>query len=316
MESSSSSSSGSDSDSDSDSDTSSSSSESDAPPPILNMNERRTRRGVYAITKPRSETSDDSDNDEEEEEDNKVPLADPMEIPAHGENELTAELDTGSDLTSLAPSMAPSDGASPDKRSTVGLLTPTRDIGSRSSSSLTELTSSPGRSITPKSTQSTPFRSIISTRRQKAESSKALSNMSPSRSVEPSPKRLTRSVSSLISSEKKGKGKATPTPISTPKSGRMSKGVGKDEVKVKKEEVDTRVLRTRPSMAAPEVAKEPPAKPDVPRGSDGKPLPICSTCRNVLPLIEVDKKVVWGLGIDKKKKNQKHECPRYGFELC
>ncbi|KAF9481536.1 hypothetical protein BDN70DRAFT_876184 [Pholiota conissans] len=326
-ESSSDSSSGSDSDSDSDSETSSSDAESDVPEkPLLNVNERRTRRGVYAITKPKEDSSDDSDNEEDED---KVPLADASGVPADDEIELIAdrEVDAGSDLTS----MPPSDGSSPAKRSTPDLMTPDRNVAaSRSSSSLTELTSTTGRS-TPKSNQSTPFRSIISTRRQRAAARESqelgsastgkrkasqTEDTSSSRSVEPSPKRLTRSVSSLMLSEKKGKGKgkATPTPVSTPRSGKAAiNGKQRDEIKVKKEDlVDARVLRTRLSLATPEVPKETP-KPDVPRGPDGKPLPTCSTCSNVLPLIAVDSKVVWGLGAEastKKRKNVKHDCPR------
>ncbi|KDR75792.1 hypothetical protein GALMADRAFT_68617 [Galerina marginata CBS 339.88] len=305
VEASSDSSSGSDSDSDSDSESSSSDSESDIPQKsALNLNERRTRRGVYAVTKP--DDSDDSDN-EDNEDDNTVPLADATDIPADGEIELTAEIDTGSDLTSLAPSIPPSDGATPGKQSTPGLMTPVR--GLRSSSSLTELTPSTGRST---SAQSTRFRSIISTRKQKAKQSLVSKPPSPSSSIGPSPKRLTRSISSLMLSEKKGKGKATPTPVSTPRSGRTSQGAGKEETNIKKEETEARVLRTRPSFVVAEPAKEPPPKQDVPRGPDGKPLPTCSTCSNVLPLIAVDFKVVWGLGLEvgKKKKNQKQDCPR------
>jgi len=300
VESSSDSSSGSD--SDSDSDTSSSDTESDVPKPVLNVNERRTRRGVYAVTK------DDSD-DSDEEEDEDVPNM--KDTPNDREIELTAELDTGSDLTSLAPSLPPSDDASPGKLSTPDLMTPSRLL--RSSSSLSELTTSTARS-TPKSATSTPRRSVISTRRQKAKEQEVAKSASRKPSVEPFPKRLTRSVSSLMLAEKKkkGKGKATPTPIPTPKSGsgRASKGPA---TKIKKEEANARGLRGKISSAVPEVAKEPVPKPDVPRGPDGKPLPTCSTCSNVLPLISVDSQVVWGLEVEtsKKKKNEKQDCPRY-----
>ena len=72
---------------DSDSDTSSSSeSECDKEDPVLNINERRTRRGVYAISKLREDDSDDNgDNDD----DNKMPLADANDVPADGEIEST-----------------------------------------------------------------------------------------------------------------------------------------------------------------------------------------------------------------------------------
>ncbi|KAJ3512718.1 hypothetical protein NLJ89_g3358 [Agrocybe chaxingu] len=327
-ESSDSSSSDPESDSDSDSDSSSSESEEEVKP-LLNVNERRTRRGVYAVTKPQEDDSDDSENDEED--DDKIPLAEATDIPADAEIELTVEIDAGSDLTSLAPSTAPSDGASPAKLSTPGPMTPNRGLDlSRSSSSLTDLTPSVAGSATPHSTQSTPFRSIIATRRQKAKElaeaesasragSSRIKSASRSASMERSPRRLTRvtrSVSSLRLSEKKGKGKATPTPIPTPlsdKPSKRSKSLGKDDPKVKKEELDSRLLRVRPSVGVPEASKEPPRKPEVPRGPDGKPLPTCTTCSNVLPLISVDSKVVWGLGLEangKKKKHVKQECPR------
>ena len=314
------SSSDSDSDSDSDSETSSSESESDKENPVLNVNERRTRRGVYAISKPREDDTDDSDDDGD---DDKMPLADAKDIPADGEIELTAEIDTGSELTSLAPSLPPSVVASPPKISTPGAMTPVRSPGiSRSSSSLTDLSSSSNG--TPKSNQSTPFRSIISTRRQKARAAeeiadetslpdKALSSVS----VEPSPKRFTRSVSSLMLSDKKGKARSSNTPCSTPGSSRLSKPAAKNDLPIKKEEQDSRVLRTRLPVAVAEGSKDSVPKPDVPMGHDGKPLPTCSTCSNVLPLISVDSQVVWGLSLDvgKKKTNQKQECPRC-VHLC
>lgn len=317
-ESSSDSSSGSDSDSDSDSDSSTSDSDSSVQhKPVLNVNERRTRRGVYAVTKP--DDSDDSEDEEGDEED-KIPLADAKDIPADGEIELTAEIDTGSELTSLAPSMASSDGASPGKRSTPGLMTPVRGLGlsSRCSSSLTELTPSTDRSGTPKSNQSTPFRSIISTRRQRAMALDAVNSRNsasgskdtspPSRSIEPSPRRVTRSVSTLMSSDKKGKGKSTPTTTSTPASGRTYKGSSKSEPKIKREEPDSRSLRTRPSIAEiPKVSLKPPVPSPAKHG-----LPTCSTCSNILPVITVDSKVVWGLGASSNSlgKMKKQECPR------
>ncbi|KAF8161189.1 hypothetical protein B0H34DRAFT_699818 [Crassisporium funariophilum] len=312
------SSSNSDSDSDSDSDTSSSESESDVEPkPVLNVNERRTRRGVYAVAKPKADDSDDSGN---EEGDDKVPLVDAKDLPADVEIELTAEVevDAGSDLTSLAPSMPPSDGTTPEKQC---LMTPLRGLGlSRSSSSLTELTSSAGSSATPQSNQSTPFRSIISTRRQKVKESSASTSKANTPDIvisskgdrESTSKRLTRSVSSLRLSEKKATGKTPFTPDSTPGVGRRPKAGATDDAKVKKEDNEPRVLRTRPSMMTVEAAKEPLPKSAVPLGQDGKPLPTCSTCSNILPLISVDSQVVWGLVPEggKKKNNQKQDCPR------
>ena len=303
---------------DSDSDTSSSSeSESDKENPVLNVNERRTRRGVYAISKlPEDDSDDDDDNDD----DDKMPLAEAKDVPADGEIELTAEIDTGSELTSLTPSVPPLDEVSPIKDLTPGVITPVRsptpvrNLGiSRSSSSLTDLSSSSDGA--PKSNQSTPFRSIISTRQQKARAEESadgkslLDNVSSTSSM--SPKRLTRSVSTLILSDKKEKARSSQTPCSTPISSKMTNNDSK------KEEHDSRVLRTRLPVAVTEGLKDSVPKPDVPMGLDGKPLPTCSTCSNILPLISVDSQVVWGLLLDggKKKVNQNQDCPRCVY-LC
>ena len=250
-----------------------------------------------------------------------MPLADAKDVPADGEIELTAEIDTGSELTSLAPSVPPSDGVSAIKDSTMAPVrspTPVRSPGiSRSSSSLTDLSSSSDG--TPKSHQSTPFRSIISTRQQKAraegnvDETSLLDNASSATSVGPSPKRFTRSVSSLILSDKKGKARSSQTPCCTPSSSKMAN----NDSPIKKEEHDSRVLRTRLPAAVIEGFKDSVPKLDVPMGLDGKPLPTCSTCSNVLPLISVDSQVVWGLSLDvgKKKANQKQDCPRC-VHLC
>jgi histone-lysine N-methyltransferase SUV420H len=283
------------SDSESESDSSAPEAEPHGPPP--NVNERRTRRGVYAIV-TREEESDESEN----EDDNKVPLADAKDIPADGEIELTTEIDTASELTSLTPSIPPHSSTSRDP------LTPAPDLLSRFSSSLSSL-SSAGDASSPRSDSSTPFRSIISTRRQKAQ--EVLSNQQDKEPATPS-KRLTRSASALLSIDKdKGKAKAAKSaaPSETPKRGRPSTA-GNDAVQVKKEEVEPRVLRARPSVPAVPETRKPPPKPDAPRGADGKLLPTCATCSSILPLISVDSKVVWGLGFENGKKKKKHDCPR------
>ncbi|KXN85355.1 Histone-lysine N-methyltransferase SET9 [Leucoagaricus sp. SymC.cos] len=283
------------SDSDSESETEGPESEPHVP---LNVNERRTRRGVYAIV-TREEESDESEN----EEDNKVPLADAEDIPADGEIELTTEIDTASELTSLTPSIPPDPSSSRD------FLTPAPEPPARFSSSLSSLSSAGDAS--PRSDSCTPFRSIISTRRQKTQEVPTTQDTTP---ATPS-KRLTRSASAILLIDKdKDKGKApskSATPSETPKRGRPSTSTaGNDVVHVKKEEVEPRVLRARPPVpAAPEPRKLPP-KPDTPRDANGKLLPTCATCNNILPLISVDSKVVWGLGFENGKKKKKHDCPR------
>lgn len=282
------------SDSDSDASSTSSSSESDTEKVVLNLNERRTRRGVYAVSKPASDSSDESD---EGEDDDTKPLADAADIPADGEIELTA---VGSNGT---PPIHSSNGmTSTDRHSS----TPLSILGP----SLTEPTSS---SIGPSSTtsdHSTPFRSIISTRSQKAkETTNASSTSTPLKESSRSgsvgtPSRLTRSVSLLQLSERaKAKAKASPAPSLG--SSKQSRASGKGERMGKNEDGDPRPARTRS-----DAVKETPKTAEVPRGPDGKPLPTCMTCSNVLPLISMDFKVVWGLETGKRDKNTKRDCPR------
>ncbi|KAJ6625524.1 hypothetical protein B0H10DRAFT_2001733 [Mycena sp. CBHHK59/15] len=315
-----------DSDLDSDSESNESNSDDERKKPALNLNERRTRRGC---------TLDDDADDV-------VPIPDPKAAAADGEIELLAEVDTASDLTSLPPSRAQSSSAihavagpsSLPTPETPGMASPAPSaltslstaMTPRSSSALTSLSSTDDLPSTPKKNQSTPFRSITSTRGQKAKEASAPISapskqlMTPPLSEDPDTptKRLTRSASAHMLSSKrdtgnnKGKQKAseTSTPQPTPSSGRTRKGKEKEEVDVKKEEAEPRMLRARPSLPAMvEVSKEPPPKREVPKGPDGKPLPICSTCSNVLPVISVDSKVVWGLEPISKKKG-KQDCPR------
>lgn len=294
------------SDSDSDSDSSSSSdAESDVEEePEVNLNERRTRRGVYAINASKDEESDESEN----EDDNTVPLAGAKDIPTDRELELSVDIDASSDLTSL-----PTSETNSPPRSISSALTPLSERGS--SSSLTSLSSlSTGSATRSSSRKSTPFQSIITTRHQSRQANLQRSREGSSLSTNTTPlRRSTRASSSLASSTKvasaKGKEKAVVTPASTPASVRR---LEKEEVSVKKEEIEARVLRARPSGSNPaDTTKEGPPKKDPPRGPDGKLLPTCATCGNVLPVILVDHQVVWGLGPEGKKgKKQKQDCPR------
>ena len=285
------------------------------------MDERRTRRGVYAVLQKREDESDES----EDEDGNNVPLAGALDIPADGEIELITEVDISSELTSLAPSVPPSESAH-ESSHTLSTLSPASRLPS-CSSSLTSLSSANDHLCTPKRGDSSPFRSIISTRRQKARASDAgppagsnpqlvTPPLSEDAEIGCTPsKRSLRSASSLPSSaglsadKQRGKEKIS-TPLPTPTKG---KSTGKDDITVKKEETEPRTLRARPSaLNSVEPAKEQPTR-EIPRGPDGKPLPTCSTCWNVLPVISVDSKVVWGLGLEvsPRRKKKKQDCPRY-----
>ncbi|KAJ7647222.1 hypothetical protein FB45DRAFT_732872 [Roridomyces roridus] len=297
-----------DSSQDSDSDAESNAPEKEQKP--KNLNERRTRRGVYAVMA--EEDSEDSDN----EADDAVLPEVPTDIGASGEIELAAEVDAASDLTSLPPSRAQSDSAvaGPSSLPTPGMVSP-------APSALTSLSPAPtARSASVDDTPKSRFRSTISTRGQTTNDSVSTEQlMTPpltevSEPAAPAPKRMTRSVSAHMLATKradKGKQKASQPSTPVPASGRSRKGKEK-EVDVKKEETEPpRTLRARPSVpVAVEVSKEPPPKREIPEGPDGKPLPTCSTCSNVLPVISVDDEVVWGMEPSNKKNKKKQDCPR------
>ncbi|KIK67298.1 hypothetical protein GYMLUDRAFT_156522 [Collybiopsis luxurians FD-317 M1] len=264
----------------------------------VNLDERRTRRGVYAIVSKEEDLSDESEDEDE----NNVPLAGASDIPSPGEVEMVAEGDAASDLTSLPSSQASnSNSAGPSRLSSaVSELTPI----SRSTSTFSSLSSAPSLA-----SKRTPYPSIIATRRQKAEATARLastpSTMGDGESSASASQRVTRSSASLSPSKDKGKQKersvtrSTSTP--TPK-------------KSDHADADPRTLRTRQptNVNTSTSAKEASSKPEIPRGPDGKPLPICATCRNILPVISVDHQIVWGLGLEKesKKKKAKQDCPR------
>ena len=277
--------------SDSDTDSTSSSSDSDSEPPDVNVNERRTRRGVYAVLRKGTERDTD-ESDEDAEDSEKVAI------------ELSVEVDAGTSV-----SATPQGIQSQPSPATANSASITRSL-----SSLSSLSSDAPEKFGNVETRITPFRSIIATRRQKAraEAKNTKSQSVPSETSSRGPQRTMTRSSSHTSERGGGREK-----MSTPTATHISKRTGdsKEEVKVKKEEVEPRNLRARPSATQlTDSAKVVPTK-EVPRGPDGKPLPLCVTCSNVLPVISVDSKVVWGLGLENssKKKKLKSECPRLVF---
>ncbi|KDQ57765.1 hypothetical protein JAAARDRAFT_35454 [Jaapia argillacea MUCL 33604] len=147
------------SDSESGTSSSSSSSEGEENKPGINVNERRTRRGVYAILPEKDVESDDEDSDEEG---TKTPSG-PAPIELHAEAESISEMNTPS--ISRAPSTS-----LPNQPLDAGLLTPDSDSRKsvESSSSLSSLSSNGPSQGTSSSPKKTPYRSLISTRAQKA----------------------------------------------------------------------------------------------------------------------------------------------------
>jgi histone-lysine N-methyltransferase SUV420H len=290
----------------------------------LNLNERRTRRGVYAIIQEEDDESDESDEDE-----TNMPLAEATDVPKDEEIELEADANSPSPLTSLSSSRSSSKLPLDSKP---GLLTPDPDSVESSPSSQKSKPTSSESASSPNRNRSSPFMSIISTRRQKALAA-GVSNSSAKQVVTPpltddtasladastsTLKRTTRSsvVSSVASNSTQNvvKAKETLPPRPSP-----SDDTGKEKEKVKprrvNDEPETRILRARPSASTPsEYPKAAGDRKEIPRGCDGKPLPTCSTCSNILPVISVDSKVVWGLGVEcsprKGKKQKEQDCPR------
>lgn len=333
------------SDSSSDSETSSSESDEDVKPAIpLNMNERRTRRGVYH-TQDTVVNSDEEDKSKEQSaETDKEPekVVDDWKIPKIEESEQVIDLCSDlSSLSSASTSLSQQAGPSRD----AGLMTPDTEAEASSSVQVTPTVTTPDSDATPsKSTPSTPYKSSISTRRQKTAASVASLSVTSTRTaiskkvkietieqnhlVTPPPsvegvspsnesitplfeKRVTRSVSSAQKSVGRSRGSTSTSP--TKGKGRASEIFSVDDDEEERKPEVTRVLRARPSALK---LFESPVKAEVPRDERGRPLPTCNTCNDILPIIHVDQEVVWGNG----KKKEMTECPRFvllaQFHLC
>ncbi|THH29939.1 hypothetical protein EUX98_g4237 [Antrodiella citrinella] len=286
-----------------------------------NVNERRTRRGVYAVV-----------NDEAE-----------VETVEGGQIELEAEVepDVTSELTSLPPSRT---SAGPLRTAKKGLMTPDPESSSRGRSVI----SSRQPSVAPP-----PFQSVISTRSQSArEASRDVSvSIGPSntkgkgkgvagRSVSAARQLVTppltaesNSASSVAnsirsSSRLRSRGAASgvleretassrrSTPFKDKGKGRASTSVADLRDMEKEEMEEGRTLRPRASVASFVESASVKQLDEGPRGVDGKPLPTCKTCTKVLPIISIDSEVVWGATPGRTgrrgrpRKNVDTECPR------
>lgn len=248
---------------------------------VTDINERRTRRGVYAIIQ--EEDSDSEESDDEDKEGDK-PLANAPD--ASGDDEVDMEL--GGEASHLV-AVSSSSRHFPVINAIVA--TPDPDV---QPSRMTSLSAEGSASSNKGKAQE---KSVIFTRRQTQELS--------SKNSTPAPHDTLRSLSSRL------RGQNLQDSVSVTPS--RSKGKDKDKTQVK-EEPEARVLRARPSVVGEKLDLVGPPKREIPRGSDGRPLPTCVTCSNVLPVISVDSKVVWGLNLDSprkgKKSKQRQECPR------
>ena len=292
----------------------SSDSEEDGAP--TNVNERRTRRGVYAV------------------------LPDEADTREGGQIELEAEVepDGASELTSLPPSRT---SAAPLRTANNGLMTPEPETSSRGRSS----------AVSSRQPSVAPFQSIISTRSQSVRatsrdasvsigrsSSKGkgvagrsvsaarqlvtppltveTSTASTANSVRSSSRLRTRGTASGVL-EKEDVSSRWSTPVKDKGKGRASASVA-DARDLDRDELDRegRTLRPRASVASLVDSASVKHLEDGPRGLDGRPLPTCKTCSKVLPIISIESQVVWGATPGRTgkrgrpKKNAETECPR------
>ncbi|EKM54581.1 uncharacterized protein PHACADRAFT_258533 [Phanerochaete carnosa HHB-10118-sp] len=300
-----------------------SSDESDAG--TINCNERRTRRGVYAVM---------------------------PEAAGGGSIELgkEADVEAASDLTSL-----PTSHSSLPSPAIIdhGLMTPEpegesrgralfKDIGRETLSA--PIAPVPRKALDSSTPTAVPFRSVISTRAQKAREASLEASSSVATSRAPSKTVTGRSVSTarqLITPPLTNESAATSvrslsrfrsagdTQSSVTESSRLStpakdkKGKGRattasvsDVRDIELHEPEARHLRPRVSAPIFDSTLSKKKLDDAPRGLDGKPLPMCSTCGNVLPVISVDSEIVWGLSVGRTgkrgrpKKDITTDCPR------
>jgi [histone H4]-N-methyl-L-lysine20 N-methyltransferase len=303
--------------------------EKDGDEPAVNVNERRTRRGVYAVLK--ESDTESAEDTEVEPESTTVGGESPCAIDLALEVEAT---ETEPDATSLGPNSLP-----PSRSSLVPPL-PLRDLATPPDSASVASGSAPSRhrSIKPgePSASASPapsvarsatpvFEPIITTRLQKK--ARELQQHQQQQQLVTPP--LTEDTASLAES----------APAHSTRSASRGKGRG-----VTTSEPD-RVLRGRPALrggsvgalsaststpmskqktkAAEEGTRnkdkgkgKAPALEDADTGKTGKTsdpdVPTCVTCLNVLPIISLDHTIVYGDfdNTTRKGRKEKRECPR------
>jgi [histone H4]-N-methyl-L-lysine20 N-methyltransferase len=298
--------------------------EKDGDEPTVNVNERRTRRGVYAVLK--ESDGEQAEDTEAEPESTTLSGEDPCAI------DLTLEVEaaeTEPDAMSLGPnSLAPSRSSLIPPLTIGGLATPEPDSASGSALSRhrsikpggLSASGSPAPSVA-RSDTPVVFEPIITTRLQK----KARELQQQQQLVTPPLSEDTASVAESASA-----------PVRSTRS--ASRGKGKA---VATGEVD-RVLRGRPALRSGSVASLPvssASKQKTKAGEDGArnkdkgkgkalacnetgigkkgkttdpAVPTCVTCLSVLPIISLDRTIVYGDfdNTSGKGKKEKRECPR------
>ena len=242
----------------------------------MNLDERRTRRGVYAVVQKGADKTPESDSDD--------------------------------DSVVSIPNVSGAPSGSSGFAASLACLTPISRSASKTPSASSGHSNSPNPSVVVISARSLRHKSSFPNNQLVTP---PLSEDATSETLRTPTKRFTRSSlvnSTPVQSAMKNANHASP---STPSKRGLDKGKARESIEVKVEETESRLIRTRPSSScAPDEESTQLARP---MGPDGKPLPLCSTCFQVIPVISVDQQVVWGHSIDispKKKKNSKPECPR------
>ena len=302
--------------------------EKDGDEPAVNVNERRTRRGVYAVLK--ESDGEQAEDTEAEPESTTLGGEDPCAIDLGLEVEAT---ETEPDAMSIGPNSLPPSRSSLIPPLTIGgLATPEPDTASAASGSALSRHRSikPGdlsasgspapsvaRSVTP------VFEPIITTRLQKK-----------ARELQQQQQQL---VTPPLSEDTASVAESASAPARSTRS--ASRGKGKA---VATGEVD-RVLRGRPTLRSGSVASLPAstsaskqktkavedgarnkdkgkgkasARDETGIGKKGKTsdpaVPTCVTCLSVLPIISLDRTIVYGDfdNTSGKGKKEKRECPR------
>ncbi|KAI9509720.1 hypothetical protein F5148DRAFT_1282652 [Russula earlei] len=272
----------------------------------VNVNERRTRRGVYAVLK---ESDAEPAEDTEAEPDSTTPGG-AIDLKREVEAAETEPDALSTDPNSIPPSRSSLIPPNPIR----GLATPESDSASASGGASSRhrslkpgepsVSASPApstaRSVTP------TFEPIITTRRQK----KARELQQRQQLVTPP---LSEDTASLAES-------ASAPAHSTPASRGRGKGVATGEPDRALSASTSTSTSKQMTKAAEEDARnkdkgmdKTPAQ-EADSGKKGKisdpTVPTCVTCLSVLPIISLDRTIVYGDFTTGKGKKEKHECPR------
>jgi histone-lysine N-methyltransferase SUV420H len=259
-----------------------------APPQDMNVNERRTRRGVYAVL------SEEEDQEEDQE--------DPVEAPQDAIKVEVEESRVASALSSLSPS--------PMNAAATGLITPSPDpeappsaepvrkprfepvIATRAQRRAAELAKAVPAPLTPPLSDdaATPMRTRSRSRTSTpAAGARASSIAAVKTALRRSASAAARGASASAVTRTASLKAVTRAASASVLRGGVS-GKGKGRANIRDIEVDLPKIKRSKEKAEPQ----------------------CATCGSVLPVISIEHEVVWGdfEGRGRRAKKEEHECPR------